>query len=61
MKHNELTIPRVICMTKLLEQAIEKRNTRPINEQGLIVTLILEFFQNDDYIGFSTARYIDCA
>jgi hypothetical protein len=44
-------------MTKLLEQAIEKLKTRPINEQDSIATLILEELQDDDDLGFNAARF----
>ena len=44
-------------MTKLLEQAIAKLKTRPIDEQDSIAALILEELQEDDDLGFSADRF----
>ena len=44
-------------MTKLLEQAIAKLKTRPIDEQDSIAALILEELREDDDLGFSADRF----
>ena len=44
-------------MTKLLEQAIAKLKTRPIDEQDSIAALILEGLQEDDDLSFSADRF----
>ena len=44
-------------MTKLLEQAIVKLKTRPIDEQDSIAALILAELQEDDDLGFSAGRF----
>jgi hypothetical protein len=37
-----LTVPKLICMTELLEQAISKLKTRSIRQQNEIAAMILE-------------------
>ena len=44
-------------MTKLLEQAIAKLKTRPIDVQDSIAALILAELQEDDDLGFSADRF----
>ena len=44
-------------MTELLEQAIAKLKTRPIDEQDSIAALILEELHDDRDLGFSAARF----
>jgi hypothetical protein len=46
-------------MTELLEQAIAKLKTRPINEQDSIATLILEELEEDDNLGFCADQFRD--
>jgi hypothetical protein len=46
-------------MTKLLEQAIAKLKTRPVNEQDSIAALILEEIEDDNRWDESFARSPD--
>jgi hypothetical protein len=52
-------MPRLICMTELLEQAIAKLKTRPISEQDSIAALILEELNDDNRWDESFARSPD--